>query len=130
MGASQWNLLHVLASQGLEEANEELPYSDDGGLVWGCIADSVKEYLLLYYPTDNEIASDRDVQAWYEVFLAAKPEVQPAPGEPTGRKPPRHGVESRDFLAKLVTRLIWARTGHSAVLGGRYEYNAFVPNQP
>ena len=126
---SQWNLPHLQASQGLEEANEELPYRDDGGLVWGCITDFVKEYLLLYYPTDDEVLSDRAVQAWYrEGFLAAKP-----PGAQTaqGRKPPKHGVESREFLTNLVTSLIWARTGRrSALMGGIYDYNAFVPNRP
>ena len=125
---SQWNLPHLQASQGLEEVNEEVPYRDDGGLVWGCITDFVKEYLLLYYPTDDEVLSDRAVQAWYrEGFLAAKREAQ----TDQGRKAPQHGVESREFLANLVTSLIWARTGRrSAVMGGIYDYNAFVPNRP
>lgn len=125
---SQWNLPHLQASQGLEEVNEEVPYRDDGGLVWGCITDFVKEYLLLYYPTDDEVLSDRAVQAWYrEGFLAAKREAQ----TDQGRKAPQHGVESREFLTNLVTSLIWARTGRrSAVMGGIYDYNAFVPNRP
>ena len=147
---SQWNLPHVQASQGLEESNEDLPYRDDGSLVWGCIADFVREYLLLYYPEDGEVLSDRAVQAWYrEGFLASIPAAvnstvsstvsassagEPAPVGPAGgvgRRAPKHGVESRNFLTSLVTSLIWARTARrSAVLGGIYDYNAFVPNRP
>ena len=137
---SQWNLPHVQASQGLEESNEDLPYRDDGSLVWGCIADFVREYLLLYYPEDDEVLSDRAVQAWYrEGFLASIPSAASSAGELTpvgpvggdGRHAPKHGVESRDFFTSLVTSLIWARTARrSAVLGGIYDYNAFVPNRP
>lgn len=43
----------------------DYPYAADGLLIWNALREWFHSYLSLYYTTDAEVASDRELTAWY-----------------------------------------------------------------
>ena len=127
----RWNLMNTLAERGLDGVDNipDFPYRDDGLLLWGAIADFVQEYVGVYYASDLDVLEDPDIQRWFKegfleshagclVFKNMNPDQKVA-------------LDSRAMLCDLLTSIIWLRTGQvSAMRGGIFDYNAFVPNRP
>lgn len=55
------------------DGNEKLevyPFREDGMLVWGCLVDFVLDYLALYYESDYDVMSDKELQDWWMEAMA------------------------------------------------------------
>ena len=65
-GFNQAMLPHQLQSRGLDDPSllPNYPYRDDSLLLWGAIEDWVTDYVSLYYPSDEVVANDPELQAW------------------------------------------------------------------
>ena len=40
------------------------PYRDDGRLIWDCLGNYVKDYLAIYYLSDEDVVGDYELQDW------------------------------------------------------------------
>ena len=98
------------------------PYRDDGMLVWDAIQIFVIGYLNHFYPTNDAIAGDIELQAW------AKELSDPQGGNVKGMP---NQIRTVDELIKIITTVIFiCGPQHSAVNFPQYEYMAFTPNMP
>ena len=112
-----------IANRGMgEDKIAHYPYRDDGMLVWDAIRDFVSSYLRLYYPFNDILQNDAELNAW------ASELVSPTEGRVEGLKTP---IETIEELIEIVTNLIFnCGPQHSAVNYSQYEYMTYMPNMP
>jgi arachidonate 15-lipoxygenase len=111
-----------LKSRGLFEANPsyDLPWRDDGQLVWQAISDFVRDYVGLYYTSPEDVAHDAELQRWLAEMRG--------PGRMSGLV---ERFSTVDDVVKIVTRILWiSGPKHAAVNYAQWDYVAFVPNMP
>jgi arachidonate 15-lipoxygenase len=119
---NEFALPKEIANRGMMDI-PHYPYRDDGMLVWEAIHTFVSDYLRHFYPTDREITTDTELQAW-----AAELSDQTNGGKVKGM-PNRIGNLAE--LIEIVTTIIFTcGPQHSAVNFAQYEYMTFVPNMP
>jgi arachidonate 15-lipoxygenase len=98
------------------------PYRDDSLLLWQTINTFVTSYLEVFYPTQQKIQEDQELQQWARELVAddgGKIKGMPA------------SITTVDELIEIVTTIIFTcGPQHSAVNFSQYEYMAFVPNMP
>ncbi|KAM3861091.1 arachidonate 12-lipoxygenase, 12R-type-like [Diretmus argenteus] len=112
-----------IAARGLESVPGNY-YRDDGLKLWDMTNSYVKGIVEYYYPSDDDVRKDSEVQAWVnEIFMhsfLAKKEL----GIPSS-------LGTVAELVKFVTMVIFRATGqHAAVNNGQYDYNSFTANSP
>jgi arachidonate 15-lipoxygenase len=114
-----------LRKRGVDDSEKlpYYPYRDDGKLIWDCLGMYVKEYLDLYYLSDEDVTGDYELQNWAKQLSGA---VDSA----SGRVPGFPGlIATREQLVQIVQRIIW--TGgpqHAAVNFPQVEFTTFIPN--
>ena len=114
----------TFAARGVD--NRELlpiyPYRDDSMMYWTAIHDWVSSYLALYYPSDAEVAGDKELQNWYRELKA----------QDGGRVKGLAGDSgSRSYLADVLTMVIYTSSvQHAAVNFPQYDLMSYVPNVP
>jgi arachidonate 15-lipoxygenase len=119
-------LPNTFKARGVDDAEAlpNYPYRDDSLLYWYAIRQWVADYLSLYYPSDAEVAQDRELAAWFAELVAAD----------GGRVVGLGGGGAsctRDYLADAATLIIFtASVQHAAVNFPQYEYMSYVPNMP
>jgi hypothetical protein len=100
----------------------EYPYRDDGLLIWGAIETMVNDYLKLFYHSDDDVATDIEIQNWINEI-----------------KTKGHPVKAHTFydlkdiksLTKFLTTIIWTVTGHHAAVNfSQYDYTSYLLNYP
>eukprot|EP00976_Prorocentrum_cordatum_P057096 1151514-Prorocentrum_minimum.AAC.1 len=47
----------------------DFPWREDGLLIWAALVDYVKDYVGLYYSSDEDVAEDKELQDWYREAL-------------------------------------------------------------
>ncbi|KAL8100220.1 putative linoleate 9S-lipoxygenase 5 [Apium graveolens] len=109
---------------GLRLVIEDYPYAVDGLEVWSAIETWVKEYCYLYYPTDETIQADTELQSWWlEIRNEGHGDKKDEPWWPS--------MQTRGDLILSCSIIIWVASAlHAAVNFGQYPYAGFLPNRP
>ncbi|WVZ25364.1 hypothetical protein V8G54_003908 [Vigna mungo] len=109
---------------GLRLVIKDYPYAVDGLEIWNAIKTWVKEYVSLYYVTDDMVKKDRELQGWWrEVVEKGHGDLKEKSWWPK--------VHTREELIQSCTIIIWVASAlHAAVNFGQYPYGGFILNRP
>ncbi|RZC47531.1 hypothetical protein C5167_040493 [Papaver somniferum] len=109
---------------GLSLLIEDYPYAVDGLEVWSAINDWVREYCSIYYPNDESVQSDTELQTWWEELRTqGHGDLKDEPWWPK--------MQSLSELTQSCTTIMWlASAYHAAVNFGQYPYAGYHPNRP
>ncbi|KAL4642503.1 hypothetical protein ACB092_02G023500 [Castanea dentata] len=109
---------------GLRLLIEDYPYAVDGLAIWSAIEDWVSEYCFLYYPTDDMVQYDSELQSWWmEIRNEGHGDKKDEPWWPE--------MKTRAELIQACTIIIWVASAlHAAVNFGQYPYAGYLPNRP
>ncbi|MEG3929024.1 lipoxygenase family protein [Microcoleus sp. D3_18a_C4] len=113
-----------LKNRGMDDTNQlpHYPYRDDGLLLWNAIETFVSGYLKFFYPTNQAIAQDVELQTWAQELASDNG------GKVKGM--PDH-IDTVEQLIAIVTTVIFTcGPQHSAVNFPQYEYMSFAANMP
>nr|WCQ76778.1 LOX2 [Salvia miltiorrhiza] len=109
---------------GLRLVIEDYPYAVDGLEIWSAIEHWVTEYCSLYYPTDDKVTGDAELQSWWK-------ELREVGHGDLKEKPWWPKMETRLELIECCTIIIWVASAlHAAVNFGQYAYAGYLPNRP
>lgn len=109
---------------GLRLVIEDYPFAVDGLEIWAAIKAWVTEYCSLYYPTDEKIQGDPELQSWWkEIRESGHGDLKNQPWWPA--------MQKKDQLIQACTIIIWVASAlHAAVNFGQYPYAGYLPNRP
>ncbi|KAJ3670654.1 hypothetical protein LUZ60_008080 [Juncus effusus] len=103
---------------------KDYPYAVDGLAVWSAIELWVNEYCSIYYPNDDNVIHDNELQAWWKEVR----EVGHGDLKDKSWWPQMHTVNE---LTQTCTTIIWIASAlHAAVNFGQYSYAGYLPNRP
>ncbi|KAL4591418.1 hypothetical protein LXL04_004381 [Taraxacum kok-saghyz] len=112
------------APHGIKLTIDDYPFANDGLLLWGAIKQWATTYVNHYYPQDNLVESDEELQAWWT-------EIKTVGHEDKKDKPWWPNLKTRQDLIGIVSTIMWVSSGHhSAVNFGQYDYAGYFPNRP
>ncbi|XP_074312291.1 putative linoleate 9S-lipoxygenase 5 [Silene latifolia] len=103
---------------------EDYPYAVDGLEIWSGIETWVKEFCSIYYNSDQMVANDTELQAWWKEIR------EKGHGDKKDEKwwPE---MKTLDELIESCTTIIWVASAlHSVVNFGQYPYGGYMPNRP
>ena len=109
---------------GLRLLIEDYPYAVDGLEIWSAIEEWVNEYCSFYYPTDDVVQNDPELQSWWmEIRNKGHGDKKDEPWRPE--------MKTRTELIQACTIIIWVASAlHAAVNFGQYPYAGYLPNRP
>ncbi|RCV33822.1 hypothetical protein SETIT_7G113700v2 [Setaria italica] len=109
---------------GLRLLIEDYPYATDGLLLWSAIERWCDAYVATYYPSDESVRGDAELQAWYdEAVRVGHADKRDAPWWPR--------LSTPADLASLLTTLLWLTSAqHAALNFGQYPLGGYIPNRP
>lgn len=98
------------------------PFRDDGLLIWRSTLDFVRDYVALYYASDEDVAQDRELAAFVR-------EVGAQDGGRLPRMFATRSVRTIDGLVNTVASILFrATTFHAAINNSNYDWAGFAPN--
>ncbi|KAI3878904.1 hypothetical protein MKW92_042273 [Papaver armeniacum] len=102
---------------------EDYPYAVDGLEIWSAIKEWVHEYCSFYYPTDESIQGDTELQAWWEELrTVGHGDLKDEPWWPK--------MQNLSELTQSLTTIIWTASAlHAALNYGQYPYAGYHPNR-
>ncbi|KAM0906990.1 hypothetical protein ACQ4PT_016403 [Festuca glaucescens] len=103
---------------------KDYPYAVDGLAVWSAIENWADEYVKIYYPSDNMVQDDAELQAWWkEVREVGHGDIKDQPWWPK--------MATVQELVRSCATIIWIASAlHAAVNFGQYSYAGYLPNRP
>ncbi|KAF8401691.1 hypothetical protein HHK36_012637 [Tetracentron sinense] len=109
---------------GLRLVIEDYPYAVDGLEIWWAIETWVRDYCSSYYPTDDSVRGDSELQSWWtEIRTEGHGDKKDEAWWPK--------MHTRAELTQTCTIIIWVASAlHAAVNFGQYPYAGFLPNRP
>lgn len=109
---------------GLRLLIEDYPFAIDGLEIWSAIETWVAEYCSFYYPRDDVVQDDTELQSWWtEIRNVGHGDRKDEPWWPT--------MQSQAELIQACTIIIWVASAlHAAVNFGQYPYAGYLPNRP
>ncbi|KAM7255771.1 hypothetical protein ACFE04_011512 [Oxalis oulophora] len=109
---------------GLRLLIEDYPFAVDGLEIWSAIEIWVNEYCAHYYPTDDLVQDDTELQSWWtELRTEGHGDKKDEPWWPV--------MQTRDDVAKTCSTIIWIASAlHAAINFGQYPYAGYLPNRP
>lgn len=109
---------------GLRLLIEDYPYATDGLLLWSAIRRWCDAYVAMYYPSDESVQGDTELQSWYrEAVQTGHADKRDAPWWPR--------LSTPADLASLLTTLLWLTSAqHAALNFGQYPLGGYIPNRP
>ncbi|XP_042501243.1 probable linoleate 9S-lipoxygenase 5 [Macadamia integrifolia] len=109
---------------GLRLVIEDYPYAVDGLEIWSAIETWVHEYCSFYYPKDEMIQGDSELQSWWsELRNEGHGDLKDESWWPK--------MQALSDLRQTCTIIIWiASAFHAAVNFGQYPYAGYLPNRP
>ncbi|XP_057455133.1 seed linoleate 9S-lipoxygenase-like [Lotus japonicus] len=112
------------APHGVRLVVEDYPYAVDGLEIWDAITKWVQEYVSLYYPTDDAVKKDTELQTWWkEVVQRGHADLSDKPWWPK--------MQTLQELIKSCSIIIWTASAlHAAVNFGQYPYGGLIINRP
>ncbi|XP_049915015.1 hydroperoxide isomerase ALOXE3-like [Epinephelus moara] len=110
-----------ITARGLESISN-FYYRDDGLKLWNIIYSFVKATVEYYYPSENDVRNDTELQDWIsEIFTHG------FLGNTTSGFPSE--FMTVEEVIKFITMIIFTVTGqHAAVNNGQYDYYPWIPN--
>ncbi|CAL8375447.1 unnamed protein product [Arctogadus glacialis] len=112
-----------IAGRGLQNI-PNFYYRDDGLKLWTAINRFVRAMLGLYYPTDDEVSGDAELQRWIQDIF-----TKGFLGNSSSEMP--ESFITVEEVVKFVTMVIFTTSAqHAAVNNGQFDYNSLVPNNP
>ena len=114
-----------IKNRNMEDSQLYYPYRDDGKLVWKAVNKFVREYINLYYKSDQDVIEDFELQAWAKEIGGNRNENNcEITGFPTQ-------FNTIDEVIETIGNIIFLVTGHhSCVHFGQYKYAGYIPNMP
>ncbi|KAH0469546.1 hypothetical protein IEQ34_001104 [Dendrobium chrysotoxum] len=104
---------------------QDYPYVVDGLAIWSAIESWVTEYCSIYYTSDDEVSTDKELQAWWKELREI------GHGNKRDHEPWWPKLSTMVELIRTCTTIIWiASTLHVVVNFGEYPYAGYIPNQP
>lgn len=109
---------------GLRLLIQDYPYAVDGLEIWSAIKNWVSEYCCFYYPTDDMVQGDSELQSWWmEIRNEGHGDKKDEPWWPK--------MQTQAELIQACTIIIWVASAlHAAVNFGQYPYAGYLPNRP
>ncbi|XP_065863329.1 linoleate 9S-lipoxygenase 5-like isoform X2 [Euphorbia lathyris] len=109
---------------GLRLLIEDYPYAVDGLEIWSAIETWVTDYCNFYYPTDDLVQNDNELQSWWtEIRNVGHGDKKHEPWWPE--------MQTKNDLKQTCTIIIWIASAlHAAVNFGQYPYAGYLPNRP
>ncbi|KAI4355474.1 hypothetical protein L6164_004246 [Bauhinia variegata] len=109
---------------GLRLVVEDYPYAVDGLEIWDAIKTWVQDYCSYYYKTDEIVAQDSELQAWWKEI------VEVGHGDKKN-EPWWFKMNTVADLVQTCTIIIWTSSAlHAAVNFGQYPYGGYILNRP
>ncbi|KAL2337865.1 hypothetical protein Fmac_012311 [Flemingia macrophylla] len=109
---------------GLRLMIEDYPYAVDGLEIWNAIKTWVRDYVSVYYATDEAVRKDSELQAWW------KEAVEKGHGD-LKDKPWWPKLQTIEELIQTCSIIIWIASAlHAAVNFGQYPYGGYILNRP
>ncbi|GMH00078.1 hypothetical protein Nepgr_001917 [Nepenthes gracilis] len=112
------------AAHGLKLTIEDYPFANDGLILWDAIKQWVTDYVNHYYPTQDLMEFDQELQAWWmEIRTEGHKDKKDEPWWPALNTP-------KDLIG-IITTMIWVSSGHHAAVNFvQYTYGGYFPNRP
>ncbi|KAL6558515.1 Lox9p [Orobanche minor] len=109
---------------GLKLLIEDYPFAVDGLDIWSAIEAWVFDYCSIYYPTNDEVQRDTELQSWWkELCKVGHGDLKDKPWWPK--------MQTRAKLIQSCTIIIWVASAlHAAVNFGQYPYAGYLRNRP
>lgn len=109
---------------GLRLLIDDYPFAVDGLEIWSAIEAWVREYCCYYYPTNDEIQRDTELQNWWkELREVGHGDLKDKLWWPK--------MQTQADLIQSCTIIIWVASAlHAAVNFGQYPYAGYLPNRP
>ncbi|KAK7255644.1 hypothetical protein RIF29_29059 [Crotalaria pallida] len=109
---------------GLQLLIKDYPYAVDGLEIWDAINAWVSDYVSLYYPTDEAVRKDSELQAWWkEAVERGHEDLKDKPWWPK--------LQTVEELIESCSIIIWTASAlHAAVNFGQYPYGGYILNRP
>ncbi|GMI96000.1 Arabidopsis thaliana lipoxygenase 5 [Hibiscus trionum] len=109
---------------GLKLVIKDYPYAVDGLEIWSAIETWVTEYCTFYYPSNETVKHDAELQSWWsEIKNEGHGDLKTQPWWPE--------MNTRADLIQTCTIIIWiASAFHAAINFGQYPYAGYLPNRP
>ncbi|CAB3985700.1 allene oxide synthase-lipoxygenase -like [Paramuricea clavata] len=119
----------MLKNRGVDDP-EKLPnyyYRDDGLLMWDAISKFIREFLVIFYQSDDDVCNDHELQSWLTDIDDN--------GLPTREGNVDHVfpacLQTRDELQHVLTCIVFTSScQHAAVNFPQMEITGFIPNVP
>jgi arachidonate 15-lipoxygenase len=112
------------------DALPDFPFRDDTMLLWNAIKKFVGSYVAAYYPTDQSVADDYEVQGWVNELVS--PLYAGFKGltglKKTGNDEFPVRLDSRDYLVEIVSHIIYiAGPQHASVNYAQFPLMTYSP---
>ncbi|CAI8588482.1 unnamed protein product [Vicia faba] len=109
---------------GLRLVIEDYPYAVDGLEIWDAIKIWVQDYVSLYYPIDEVVQKDTELQSWWnEIIEKGHGDLKDKPWWPK--------MQNLQDLIQTCSIIIWTASAlHAAVNFGQYPYGGYILNRP
>ncbi|WJX55911.1 Lox2p [Trifolium repens] len=109
---------------GVRLVIEDYPYAVDGLEIWDAIKTWVQDYVSLYYPTDEVVQKDIELQTWWkEVVEKGHGDLKDKTWWPK--------MQNLQDLIQSCSIIIWTASAlHAAVNFGQYPYGGYILNRP
>jgi arachidonate 15-lipoxygenase len=122
---------HLFNLRGVDsDALSDFPFRDDTLLLWNAIKNFVGNYVETYYPNDQSVADDYEVQGWINELVS--PLYAGFKGlnglKATGNAGAPFRIDSRDYLVELVSHIIYiAGPQHASVNYAQFPLMTYSP---
>uniref|UniRef100_A0A3Q3WSI6 Lipoxygenase domain-containing protein n=1 Tax=Mola mola TaxID=94237 RepID=A0A3Q3WSI6_MOLML len=118
---SSFFLPENITARGLDSIPNNY-YRDDGLKLWNIISSFVKTMVEYYYPTDDDVRKDTELQEWISEIFTHGVLGNKESGFPTC-------FRTVEEVIRFITMFIFTVSGqHSAVNNPQYDYCSMMPN--
>nr|XP_015195984.1 PREDICTED: hydroperoxide isomerase ALOXE3-like isoform X8 [Lepisosteus oculatus] len=99
-------------------------YRDDGLCLWNSINRFVKGMVKVYYPDDNAVVKDTELQSWIKEIFTEGFQERPESEIP-------QSFTSLEEVTKFVNMVVFTVSAqHAAVNSGLFDFSSWMPNSP
>lgn len=107
------------------------PFRDDTKLLWQTVNKWVESYISLYYPSQDDMLQDNELQAWVNELVS--PNYAKVTGmrglKATGNPKQPYVIDDKDYLVKIIAQIIYiAGPQHASVNYAQYPLMSYMPS--